>query len=52
MIARLARKAAGIGIKLEVLQLTFCAGAVCGMIFEALVITVPKIAALIIWRLL
>jgi hypothetical protein len=38
------RKVFSFGIKAEALQLTFGAGAVCGMTFEAVLITVPKIA--------
>lgn len=35
------RKCLSLGIKAEVLQLTFAAGAVAGMTFEAILLTVP-----------
>jgi hypothetical protein len=44
MIRSLALKAAKLGISAEVLMLTFSIGAVCGMLFEAILITVPKLA--------
>jgi hypothetical protein len=47
-----ARKALALGVKLEVLQLTFVAGAIAGMIFEALLITVPKLAFAILGSVL
>lgn len=46
------RRLFSLGIKAEVLQLTFVAGAVCGMLVEAMLITVPKIAfAVVGWAL-
>jgi hypothetical protein len=48
LLAKIARA----GIKLEALQIAFCVGGVCGMLFEAVVITVPKIAFVVLGRLL
>lgn len=52
MIRLLARKAFSLGIKTELFMLIFSIGAVCGMLFEAVLITVPKIAFAIIGGLL
>ena len=37
------RRLLHMGVKLEALQLAFTIGAICGMIAEAILITVPKI---------
>jgi hypothetical protein len=46
------QRALDLELPLEVLQLTFVAGAIAGMIFEALLITVPKLAFAILGSVL
>ena len=43
MLKAVARKLVTYGVKLEILQLTFSIGAVCGMVWMAVLLTVPKV---------
>lgn len=47
-LRNLAAKATRFGIKAEVLMLTFTIGAIVGMLTEAIAITVPKIALMLL----
>jgi hypothetical protein len=49
---RFIHKAARLGISAEVLMLTFSAGCVVGMLAEALLITLPKLAFMVAGRVL